>query len=1210
VKDPATPTLDSRDAESVYQALAARVPAYTPELAPLGPGPADAILRVLARYADVVIERLNQAPDKNKLGFLDMLGISLLPPLPARVPLVFTPLPLARDTRLEAGIRAGAKSVDTGAPLVFETEHAIALAAAKLTDCFSVWPDRDGYLDHSTDLAGSRTYVLFHRPAAIPHEFYLAHDTLLAFMGKTTVQVEFELSTGGNTPVVIVWEHWDGQTWQPFGASSTDGTAGLMRSGVVTLRAVCGDSLRRNILNIQNHWIRARLAKPLPPDPSRVLPLVDRLRLRVEVERPLTTGPDGQPAGIALDSAWAGITKVDLTKIFYPLTKSPDQDSVFYFESEEALSKAGALVDLSITRVVTPEEESDTFGSKYEIDITNARNQLLAAAKQSAETAIEAAFALKPFDFFNTPAFNTAINNLQNAKNGLTDPKDTQNVPPVVEALRKLAALVALDVNQLFAGSPPTLFGDLADTRNKIEDSRKKIVDAIAAARDALTALGKIGPVPAGAALGSPPPQLPPPRLVWEYFDGTAWKTLVAPSAAAVNNLMSSGTMQFTVPEDLQPFEMEGEKIRVVRARLASGSYNKLQMISWLDSETQQVNFFPLIKPRPPALRNLVLGYSFHSAWKDPERCLTLNDFQWEHRSRDAVRAGGFFAPFRPTPDVTPTLYVGFDQPLPNDLVSLYFDVEESDEPAVRLVWEAWSGSEWSPVAAEDGTGGLRRPGMVEFLAPQVGARREAAIEAMSDSTIVTPGPLAAAVFEPGDAVVLRKDKVSEVARILAIDGASIVLEGPASADYTRGTIADAALPRFGTSRDWLRVRMQDPAEPAFTSVKGIYLNATWASQRETITGETLGGGDGRLTQTFFFHKFPVLPGEEIEIRELEGARAAVEYPIFRDELLSRGFTDDDLRTVADPRTGNLREVWVRWRGRPHFYSSTPEDRHYVLERARGRILFGDGRNGMLLPVGNGNVRARRYQSGGGTGANVGAGAVNQMLSGAPAQAVFNPRAAEGGADGETLPAVNWRGPEVTRHRGRSLSARDYEALAREASPGVAAARALGATSANLRPAPGWVTVIIVPRSLEARPKPSFELRQMVAAYLALRAPASLAPARITVIGPTYFPVGATASVTPRDPEQAGVVKSAVLEALTRFLHPLTGGPEGRGWPFGRDVFLSDVAAVLEAVEGVDYLRSLQLLVEEVPCGDRVRVPSDRIVVAGEFAIEMKVGVR
>jgi hypothetical protein len=170
----------------------------------------------------------------------------------------------------------------------------------------------------------------------------------------------------------------------------------------------------------------------------------------------------------------------------------------------------------------------------------------------------------------------------------------------------------------------------------------------------------------------------------------------------------------------------------------------------------------------------------------------------------------------------------------------------------------------------------------------------------------------------------------------------------------------------------------------------------------------------------------------------------------------------------------------------------------------------------------------------------------------------------------------------------------------------VAQARALPATAPNLLPAPGWVTVIVVPINSDPRPYPSFELRQVVAQYLADRAPVSVEPGRITVIGPDYLPVGVSATIAAKQLDQSGVVKSAALAALARFFLPLTGGPDGRGWPFGRDVWLSDLAALLESVDGVDYVRDLELLLDRIPAGDRIAVPSHRIVVAGDMFLSLK----
>src|SRR3989442_7407899 len=51
--------------------------------------PGRALVRVFARLVEVVVERLNKGPDKNFLAFLNLIGLELLPPQPARVALTF-----------------------------------------------------------------------------------------------------------------------------------------------------------------------------------------------------------------------------------------------------------------------------------------------------------------------------------------------------------------------------------------------------------------------------------------------------------------------------------------------------------------------------------------------------------------------------------------------------------------------------------------------------------------------------------------------------------------------------------------------------------------------------------------------------------------------------------------------------------------------------------------------------------------------------------------------------------------------------------------------------------------------------------------------------------------------------------------------------------------------------------------------------------------
>jgi hypothetical protein len=109
----------------------------------------------------------------------------------------------------------------------------------------------------------------------------------------------------------------------------------------------------------------------------------------------------------------------------------------------------------------------------------------------------------------------------------------------------------------------------------------------------------------------------------------------------------------------------------------------------------------------------------------------------------------------------------------------------------------------------------------------------------------------------------------------------------------------------------------------------------------------------------------------------------------------------------------------------------------------------------------------------------------------------------------------------------------------------------------------------------------------------------------VFITGPDYLPIDVDAVIVPVDPTQAGDVEQAALEALGKFFHPLIGGPEGKGWGLGRDVFLSDVAAELERVAGVDYVKELTLLVNSERQGDAINVADDRVVAAGQFRIDL-----
>ncbi len=146
----------------------------------------------------------------------------------------------------------------------------------------------------------------------------------------------------------------------------------------------------------------------------------------------------------------------------------------------------------------------------------------------------------------------------------------------------------------------------------------------------------------------------------------------------------------------------------------------------------------------------------------------------------------------------------------------------------------------------------------------------------------------------------------------------------------------------------------------------------------------------------------------------------------------------------------------------------------------------------------------------------------------------------------------------------------------------------------------GHVSLILVPFAAgesDLTPSPSVTDLEKVAAHLDTR---RLITTRVHVVAPLYVRIAVKAVVMPRKGERTDLVKANVDDALRRFFHPLTGGFEGKGWPFGRSVHASEVYQILEQVQGVDHVADLALFKDEggvfAPCGNRIAVDENALV--------------
>jgi Baseplate J-like protein len=162
------------------------------------------------------------------------------------------------------------------------------------------------------------------------------------------------------------------------------------------------------------------------------------------------------------------------------------------------------------------------------------------------------------------------------------------------------------------------------------------------------------------------------------------------------------------------------------------------------------------------------------------------------------------------------------------------------------------------------------------------------------------------------------------------------------------------------------------------------------------------------------------------------------------------------------------------------------------------------------------------------------------------------------------------------RHCLRAVTAHDFESLAMgvndqtEFKEKVARAhclprRNLEAGGAPQLDMPGHVTVLILPTT---RSRPSEHLLRRVRAILE---PARLITTRVHVVAPRFVLMNIRVTLVIQKDALPKTVRASGVAALEKFLDPLEGGPDGFGWPFGRDVYISEIYRILARLPGVQY---------------------------------------
>jgi len=367
----------------------------------------------------------------------------------------------------------------------------------------------------------------------------------------------------------------------------------------------------------------------------------------------------------------------------------------------------------------------------------------------------------------------------------------------------------------------------------------------------------------------------------------------------------------------------------------------------------------------------------------------------------------------------------------------------------------------------------------------------------------------------------------------------------------------------------WVRCVMTDPigdqepyrSSPTVSKLDVVSLGGTMSAHHaQLVPRERIGRGEGVPGQSFTVRRTPVLPRRDDE-------------------------------TVVIVTTGG-EEPWTEVRD---FTASGESDRHFTWDSTAGVVSFGplihypDGSRkqfGAIPPIGA-DIYVTGYRFGGGLAGNVGAKTLTALKTSIPfVAAVENLTPAHGGVDAETIENAKLRGPMTIRTGQRAVTVNDFERLTLEASSEVARSRCLP----PLEPG-GPVRVLVIPR-VNIPPDQlalddlalSDPLVEGVSSYLDER---RILTTPVEIDTPFYQGITVIAQVRGTPGLGPELLRDRLLTELYRYINPLIGGPGGTGWPFGRELNVGEIFALLSGMNGVTLVEEVLIYLADLRTRER-----------------------
>lgn len=718
-----TPKIDDRNFKHLLEEIKQLIPYYTPEWQPSNTDEGIALVTIFTHMVESNIQRLNRVPMRVFFEFLDMLGIDLMPPQPARVPVTFF---LSEDVEQHVTVPAGTQMA--AEEVVFETENNFHATPARLCQAYTCNPAGDEIYECPLHILSGKPVAAFQ--TRLEHKAGKG-DRHIFVKNSHGLQPEDILAIGGtgHKEYCMVREVSDFAIHlEEVLEADYDRQSSVCRP--VHFMVSEGRNIQEHVLYFGHKDIFNVTSESVFILHFKNSRLIDKLKNPDNVQWEYWGESEKQNGSSSLkETGWhlldplhnnnVGSKNIRLRKTGEGEIKERKINDIEsrWLRCRLNHQKIDVVKDfevdtVTVSNLISHEAEpllpDMAFYNDVAIDMTPGNGQLKEEIFPfGRQPRVSDAFYMGCNEAFSKKGMRVTLSFM------LYSMKD---IP--VQAVHGIGDYFAAKLAKIdkTTGEGIGTIGELLkltpeELKKKLGTNIKRATNILEAAQKAFyDKSGEYGAGAKGKVQAKGKEEL---QLSWEYWNGNGWTVIENLDDRTEKFLKpGTGTVVFTCPDDIARTRVSGQENYWIRIRLVSGDYGRELVFNgnqWVPGLVS-----------PPAIRDIKIEYIIEPVY--PNYCLVDNNCEITDFSNESKTAGTRFTPYQIPEDNVRTLFLGFDKKLEKGPISVFFSLVSGKSLIVdmpKIEWYYFSQSrEWKILDILDDTHNLTRKGLIEFFIP------------------------------------------------------------------------------------------------------------------------------------------------------------------------------------------------------------------------------------------------------------------------------------------------------------------------------------------------------------------------------------------------------------------------------------------------------------------------------------------------------------